>query len=169
MIALLSVHNKELIDVLANGLKRNGYDIICTIGTYEHLKERGIETKMTSEITGFTELLDGRIKTLHPDIHHHIAKGKIDMLAVNLIPLGTKDGPPLDSMDIGGVSLIRSGVKNWREVCVLTDPADYHKVIEDLRREGIGEDTKLQCAIKAIKTVMTYDWNVLDALKNLKL
>ena len=169
MKALLSVHDKELLGVFADGLIRNGYDVFCTEGTNAFLRGKGLETHMTSEITGFSEMLDGKIKTIHPDIHYMIATGEISVMAVNLLPLALKGDSPLDSMDIGGVNLIRSGIKNWRNVCVLTDSKDYLKVLNDIRGNGIRMETRHECAIKAIKTVMTYDWNVLETLKNLDL
>jgi len=169
MKALLSVYDKELIDVLANGLIHNGYDVICTEGTHNYRKEKGIGTKSTSEITGFTDKLEGKIKTLHPDIHFMIATGEISLMAVNLIPLGKERGSPLEPMDVGGACLIRSGIKNWKSVCVLTEPAEYHRVLKEIKRDGITKLTRHECAINAIKNILTYDWNVLDCLKNLEI
>ncbi|MBN1786700.1 MAG: hypothetical protein JW825_06930 [Candidatus Methanofastidiosa archaeon] len=166
MKALLSLYDKEHSDIFAHGLMDNDIDVYSTRGTYSYLKDRGVLTRPTSEITGFEQLLEGRIKTLHPNIHHMIATGEFGVLAVNLMPLGVKGDEPLDSMDIGGVSLIRSGVKNWRNVCVITDPADYGPVMSEIRHGGIKNETRYLSALKAIKTVMAYDWNVFETLKN---
>jgi len=168
MKALLSTYDKKNLEVFALGLRKLGIDILSTSGTNKHLLNHDIETDSTSSMTGFEELLDGKIKTLHPDIHYKIATGEIGVLAVNLIPIGD-GGDPLASMDIGGVSLIRSGIKNWENVCVITNPEKYGEILKELRAGKISRSTKLECALEAIKVVMTYDWNVLEELKKIGL
>lgn len=166
MKALLSTYDKKGIEVFASGLKKLGIDIVATSGTNKHLLGHEIETSSTASMTGFEELLDGKIKTLHPDIHYMIATGQFGILAVNLIPISEEENP-LESMDIGGVSLIRSGVKNWENVCVVTNPEMYDDIMKELRAGEISRKTKLKCALEAIKVVMAYDWNILEVLKKI--
>jgi phosphoribosylaminoimidazolecarboxamide formyltransferase/IMP cyclohydrolase len=154
-IALISVWNKEGVDKLAKGLYELGYKIVSSGGTARFLKEKGIPVVEVSEITGFPEILDGRVKTLHPKIHggilyrNWVEKDKkqieelgiepIEVVVVNLYPFEEKRKEELplkellEFIDIGGPTLIRAAAKNFPRVSVLTDPKDYDWFIEKIK------------------------------------
>ena len=154
--ALISVFDKSGLLELAKELAARGVEILSTGGTAKALQAAGIATVEVSKFTGSPEILEGRVKTLHPKIHggllylrgneEHEEQAKahgikpIDMVVVNLYPFEAtvaKEGVTLaeaiEQIDIGGPSMIRSASKNYQSVCVVTDPADYAAVIEDLR------------------------------------
>ena len=156
--ALISVYNKEDILEFAKFLEKNNVEIISTGGTYKHLKDNGVKVTEVSQITNFDEILDGRVKTLHPVIHGGILairdnkehmdtiKNKniepIDMVIVNLYPFFEKIGKGLsleeqiEFIDIGGPTMIRAAAKNFKDVLVITDPKDYKNIEEKLEKEG---------------------------------
>jgi phosphoribosylaminoimidazolecarboxamide formyltransferase/IMP cyclohydrolase len=187
--ALISVSDKTGILELAKSLVEHGVEILSTGGTAKSLQAAGIATVEVSQFTGSPEILEGRVKTLHPKIHggllylrgneEHEEQAKahgirpIDMVVVNLYPFEAtvaKEGVTLaeaiEQIDIGGPSMIRSASKNYQSVCVVTDPADYAAVIEDLREEGGGTSRKLRerLAIKAFATTSAYDAAIADFL-----
>ncbi|MEI6492723.1 MAG: bifunctional phosphoribosylaminoimidazolecarboxamide formyltransferase/IMP cyclohydrolase, partial [Verrucomicrobiota bacterium] len=187
--ALISVSDKTGILELAKSLADHGVEILSTGGTAKSLQAAGIATVEVSQFTGSPEILEGRVKTLHPKIHggllylrgneEHEEQAKahgirpIDMVVVNLYPFEAtvaKEGVTLaeaiEQIDIGGPSMIRSASKNYQSVCVVTDPADYAAVIEDLREEGGGTSRKLRerLAIKAFATTSAYDAAITDFL-----
>ena len=154
--ALISVSDKNGVVELAKELEALGYEIISTGGTQKTLLENGIKVIGISEITGFPECLDGRVKTLHPAVHagllamrsnaEHMASleklniNTIDIVVVNLYPfkktIMQKDvdfQTAVENIDIGGPTMLRSAAKNFQDVVVMVDPSDYGKVVEELK------------------------------------
>jgi phosphoribosylaminoimidazolecarboxamide formyltransferase/IMP cyclohydrolase len=159
MRAILSVSDKTGLVEFAGGLARHGFEMISTGGTAKALAAAGLPVVNVSDVTGFPEMMDGRVKTLHPAVHGGIlarrsrpddlaaiaAQGiaPIDLVVVNLYPFGRAAENPdtpfdalVEEIDIGGPSLLRAAGKNFRDVLVVVDPADYPKVLEELAREG---------------------------------
>ncbi len=179
--ALLSVADKRGIVEFAKGLVELKVSLIATGGTAKLLKEASLPVTHVSELTGFPELLGGRLKTLHPAIHggilarrddpshqreleaHHLAP--IDLVVVNLYPFedtiakeGCTLGEAIEEIDIGGVALIRSAAKNLMDVAVIVDPDDYGMALEELRRKGtLSMETRLTFAKKAFAHTSRYD------------
>lgn len=188
MKALISVFKKEKVVEFAAALKRLGVEVVATEGTARVLSENGVAVTKVSEFTGFQELLglgagggagggvgggargsaggSGKVKTLHPRIHAAIATAEIGIVAVNLLPLEfsgegvEREGVELlEGMDIGGVALLRSGIKNFEEVAVVVNPARYDAVVEELAaaEEGrLSRATKLELAREASKYLLAY-------------
>jgi phosphoribosylaminoimidazolecarboxamide formyltransferase/IMP cyclohydrolase len=179
--ALLSVSDKSGIVELAAGLASRGVELVSTGGTAKALRDAGLEVKDISEITGFPEMMDGRVKTLHPVVHggllavrdnnEHVAAmtehgiGAIDLVAVNLYPFaqtvarGASRDEIIENIDIGGPSMVRSAAKNHDSVVILTDPADYDRVLAEMDANG-GKTTldfRRLCAAKAYAATATYD------------
>ena len=166
MKALISVSDKTGIVEFAKELEKSGVEIISTGGTYKKLKEEGVKAIEISELTGFPECLDGRVKTLHPKVHagilairsneNHMKQLKeldvdtIDFVVVNLYPFkqtilkdGVKREEAVENIDIGGPTMLRSAAKNYQDVAVITDPSDYKKVLTELKENGqVSLDTK---------------------------
>jgi len=178
--ALLSVHDKRGLPELAVALARHGAVIISTGGTARLLRERGADVRDVSDVTGFPELLDGRVKTLHPSVHAGILARRdrpadmgsldergiapIDLVVVNLYPFAERTAhgitvpEALEEIDIGGVTLIRAAAKNFPDVAVVVDPDDYPRVIRELDTSGdLVLDTRLALARKAFETTAAYD------------
>ena len=155
--ALISVSDKTGIVDFAKELAAHGVEIISTGGTANALREAGVEVRDVSDVTGFPELMDGRVKTLHPKIHggllglrdnpaHQSAMREhgiepIDMVVVNLYPFqqtirrdGVTQEEAIEQIDIGGPAMIRSAAKNWHDVAVVVMTEDYAEVIEELKR-----------------------------------
>ncbi len=187
--ALISVSDKTGIVEFAKELAAAGIEILSTGGTAKSLQAAGVATVEVSRFTGSPEILDGRVKSLHPKIHggllylrgnpEHEEQAKahgiqpIDLVVVNLYPFEAtiaKDGVTLaeaiEQIDIGGPSMIRSASKNYQSVCVVTDPTDYPLVLEDMHKEGGGTGLKLRerLAIKAFATTSAYDAAIADFL-----
>src|SRR5580700_8138821 len=180
--ALISVSDKTGIAKFARTLERQGVDIISTGGTADLLRKEKIPVRDISAFTGFPEVLEGRVKTLHPRVHggllykrgnpKHEAEAKecgfepIDMVVVNLYPFEKTIQKPdvtlaeaIENIDIGGPSMIRSGAKNYESVTVVVDPADYDAVLENMR-DNKGETTlrlRERLAIKAFIRTGEYD------------
>lgn len=188
MRALLSVYDKAGIHDLARGLADLGYEIISTGGTLRAIADAGIPVTPVANITGFPEILDGRVKTLHPKIHggllarrdvpahvnelseHGIAP--IDVVAANLYPFAETVREPalplhdaLEQIDIGGPAMIRAAAKNFPAVVVLTDPTDYGTALDDLRQGAMTGLRRRQLAAKAFAHVAAYDTVVADYLR----
>ena len=166
MRALISVSDKTGIVEFAKELADLGIEIISTGGTYKKLKEAGINAMEISELTGFPECLDGRVKTLHPKVHagilamrskeEHMKQLKdlgvdtIDFVVVNLYPFkqtilkeGVTRAECVENIDIGGPTMLRSAAKNYQDVTVITDPNDYEIVLNELKSNGtVSIDTK---------------------------
>ncbi|HCL49575.1 MAG TPA: bifunctional phosphoribosylaminoimidazolecarboxamide formyltransferase/inosine monophosphate cyclohydrolase [Clostridiaceae bacterium] len=178
--ALISVYDKTNVLKMANFLKSKGVEIISTGGTYKYLKENGIEVKEVSEVTGFEEILDGRVKTLHPAIHggilavrskkEHMDEIKkkgiepIDMVVVNLYPFFDKVDEDLsfdekmEFIDIGGPTMIRAAAKNFKDVIVLTDINDYDRVIDEIESLGdVSFEFRKKLAGKVFNLMSAYD------------
>ncbi len=180
MRALISVSDKSGVADFARGLKELGVEIFSTGGTKKSLEAAGVRTQSISELTGFPEILDGRVKTLHPAVHggilarrdlpqhlsqlsqHHIEL--IDIVAVNLYPFvetvtraAVSLDEALENIDIGGPSMIRSAAKNFPSVLVVVDPGDYDAILEKLGRANIDSAYRKRLAQKAFQHVALYD------------
>lgn len=184
MRALISVSDKRGIVEFAKALKELGWDIIATGGTMTKLREAGIEVINISDVTGFPEICDGRVKTLHPKVHGGLlgrrdladhmeqlaANGieTIEMVCVNLYPfeatIAKKDvtlEDAVENIDIGGPSMLRSAAKNFRDVTVVCDPDDYDKVLAELRANGHTEyETRFKLSAKAYTHTAEYDSHI---------
>ncbi|MDY9925350.1 bifunctional phosphoribosylaminoimidazolecarboxamide formyltransferase/IMP cyclohydrolase [Methanosarcina sp.] len=179
--ALLSVSDKTGIAEFARGLEALGVKIISTGGTAKILRDAGVEVTDVTEVTGYPEMMGGRVKTLHPRIHggllclrdskeqmEEAAKediSLIDMIAVNLYPFEVTVSredveleEAIENIDIGGPTLLRSAAKNYRSVTVLSDPSDYGHVLKELRSSGVISDkTRAALAVKAFRHTADYD------------
>jgi len=180
MRALVSVSDKSGVVDFARGLEELGIEIFSTGGTKKSLEAAGVKIRSISDLTGFPEILDGRVKTLHPAVHggilarrdipqhlsqlgqHHI--GLIDIVTVNLYPfvetvtkVGVSLEEAIENIDIGGPSMIRSAAKNFASVLVVIDPADYDAVLKRLRRGSIDPTYRKRLAQKAFQHVALYD------------
>jgi len=180
MRALLSVSDKTGAVEFAKGLASLGYEILSTGGTAKALREAGVAVIEVSEVTGFPECLDGRVKTLHPAIHagvlamrdnpEHMRQLKelgietIDVVAINLYPFKATVMKPdvtfeeaIENIDIGGPTMIRAAAKNWQDVIVAVDPADYPSVLADLEKGGLSKERKAALARKVFAHTAAYD------------
>ncbi len=180
--ALISVSDKTGVIEFARGLASLYIEIISTGGTAKLLREQGVQVREVSEITGFPEMLDGRVKTLHPLIHGAILAKRsdprhrqqmaqhqilpIDLVVINLYPFEQTVSreectfeEAIENIDIGGPAMIRSASKNFADVTVLTDPVDYDPILQELRtRQGeVAEGTNLRLAQKAFRHTARYD------------
>jgi hypothetical protein len=180
--ALISVSDKRGLEGFARSLAQIGIEILSTGGTYRTLRQAGIPVREVSDYTGFPEMLHGRVKTLHPKVHGgilalrddatHTAAMKehgiapIDLVVIDLYPFeatvareGVERAEAIEQIDIGGPSMVRSAAKNHRFVAVVTDPADYGRVLDELaRRDGaIGDELRRALAVKAFQTTARYD------------
>lgn len=179
--ALVSVSDKTGLVEFVKGLKDLGWEIIATGGTQKLLEDNEIPTIGISEMTGFPEILDGRVKTLHPKVHGGILARRelpahmetlrengietIDLVCVNLYPFRetiAKEGVTLEDaiehIDIGGPSMVRSAAKNWRDVTIVCNPSDYPAVLAELRENGATSlETRLQLSAKAYTHTAEYD------------
>ncbi|WP_167958219.1 bifunctional phosphoribosylaminoimidazolecarboxamide formyltransferase/IMP cyclohydrolase [Anaerosporobacter faecicola] len=189
MRALISVSDKTGIVEFAKELVGLGIEIISTGGTYNKLKSEGIPAIEISELTGFPECLDGRVKTLHPIVHAGLLAMRskpehmkqladlnietIDMVVVNLYPFKAtilKDGvtraEAVENIDIGGPTMLRSAAKNYQDVAVVVDPRDYEVVIKELKEEKqVSLDTKFYLMQKVFMHTSNYDTMIADYLK----
>src|SRR3984893_10478 len=189
MRAIISVANRESIVALGRELQTHSVGIFSTSGTASVLREAGVETQAVSALTGFPEILDGRVKTLHPAIfggilarrdsethmrelqEHTIAP--IDMVVVNLYPFvqtvasgHTTLHEALEQVDIGGVSLLRAAAKNFEHVIVLARPQDYEPVMLEWREKGeVSVDTRRRLAAIAFQHTASYDSAIADYLR----
>ena len=188
--ALISVSDKTGIDEFARELTALGVEILSTGGTAKLLRAAGLRVRDVSDLTGFPEMLDGRVKTLHPRVHggllgirsnpEHQRQMKehgiepIDLVVVNLYPFEQTAAKPgvhfeelIENIDIGGPSMIRSAAKNFSDVTVLVDPADYPLVIEEMQRSqgGVSDATRAILARKAFAITATYDGAISGALQ----
>ncbi len=188
MRAIISVYDKAGVVDFARGMSDLGVEILSTGGTQTALAAAGIPVVGVSEATGFPEILGGRVKTLHPAIHggilarrsdaqhmQELKKQKIqpvDLVVVNLYPFAetarrTSDlGEVLEMIDIGGPSLLRAAAKNYQDVVVVVDPADYPDVLNELRSDvGVSQATRQRLAIKAFEHTAFYDAQIANYLR----
>lgn len=190
MKALISVSDKTGIVEFAKELENLGVEIISTGGTFKKLKEEGVKAIEISELTGFPECLDGRVKTLHPKVHAGILAMRsnpkhmkqledlnidtIDFVVVNLYPFketilkeGVKREEAVENIDIGGPTMLRSAAKNYQDVTVITDPKDYEKVLSELKENGkVSIDTKFYLMNKVFEHTASYDAMICKYLKD---
>ncbi len=187
--AILSVTDKTGLVEFARELQKLGVDLVSTGGTAKLLRESAIPVKDISELTGFPEMLDGRVKTLHPKVHGGILHRRglaehratvaeygippIDMVVVNLYAFEKTAAKPgvafeeiIENIDIGGPSMIRSAAKNFEDVAVVTSPSDYAAIAEELRTNAgeLSRETKWKLAQKAFATTAAYDSAIASTL-----
>ncbi len=186
--ALLSVSDKTGLIDFARALAESGIELLSTGGTARALREAGLTVREVADFTGFPEMLDGRVKTLHPRVHagilalrdqpEHVATMQahgleyIDLVCVNLYPFAqTVAGPhtleqAIENIDIGGPAMVRSAAKNHRHVAIVTDPADYPALIAELRANGgtLSAATRLALAQKAFSHTARYDGQISNYL-----
>ncbi len=189
MRALISVSDKTGVIEFAKELEALGCTIISTGGTHAKIAESGVKVVGISDVTGFPECLDGRVKTLHPAVHggilamrekpEHMAQLKdlgietIDIVAINLYPFKETILKPdvtlpvaIENIDIGGPTMLRSAAKNHKDVVVICDPADYPAVISELKEKGeVSYDTKYRLALKVFQHTAAYDTMISDYLR----
>lgn len=177
----MSVSDKTGLVEFVKGLQAAGWQIIATGGTQKLLEESGVKTIGISEVTGFPEICDGRVKTLHPKVHgallarrdepsHMAALAEngielIDLVCVNLYPFrqtiakeGTTMAEAIEKIDIGGPSMLRSAAKNWNDVTVVCDPSDYNRILSEIQAEdNTKKETRLELSAKAYTHTAEYD------------
>lgn len=182
--AIISLTDKSGIEGFAKELEALGIEILSTGGTANKMRESGIAVKDVSEFTGFPEMLDGRVKTLHPKVHggilaqktnpDHVAQMKehgleaIDIVAVNLYAFEKTVADPnctlanaIENIDIGGPTMLRSSAKNFQDVTVIVDPVDYPTVLEELKEFGNTTlKTRFRLAVKVFELTSTYDTTI---------
>ncbi|MBA3598912.1 MAG: bifunctional phosphoribosylaminoimidazolecarboxamide formyltransferase/IMP cyclohydrolase [Methylibium sp.] len=193
LTALLSVSDKTGIVDFARALQALGIRLLSTGGTARLLQDAGLSVTEVAEHTGFPEMLDGRVKTLHPAIHGgllarrnhpaHMASlaehgiATIDLLVVNLYPFEATVAKPgctleeaIENIDIGGPAMVRSAAKNWQDVAVLTDASQYADVLAELQRDGhVAKATRFALAVAAFNRISNYDAAISDHLSSLQL
>ena len=185
--ALLSVSDKSGLVPFAEKLVALGYELISTGGTHKVLAEAGLDVIAIDDVTDFPEMLDGRVKTLHPRVHagllarrdlpEHMAKlsefdiTPIDMVVVNLYPFkstiqkdGVTEAEAIENIDIGGPSMLRSAAKNFAAVLPIVDPADYDVVIDKLQTGSVDADYRKSLAAKVFQHTAAYDALIADYL-----
>ncbi len=188
--ALVSVSNKAGCVEFARELHELGFEIISTGGTFKTIKEGGVPVTYVSEVTGFPEILDGRVKTLNPYIHggilarrtpDHLAQleehkiGTIDLVAVNLYPFKETIAKPdvtlqdaIENIDIGGPTMVRAAAKNCESVTIIVNPARYGEVIAELKEKGeVSRENRLKLAAEAFTHTADYDTYISTYLNKL--
>ena len=188
--AVISVSNKKGVVELAKELHTMGVELLSTGGTAKALRDAGVPVRDVSDYTGFPEMLDGRVKTLHPKVHGGLLSRRnnpkdmeeikkhgidtIDMVVVNLYPFEETVSKPrvsfedaIENIDIGGPTMLRSASKNFQDVAVLVDPSDYGKVIQEMKdlKGDLSYKTRLQLAQKVFGHTSRYDSIITDYLK----
>lgn len=186
--ALFSVSDKTGVVDFARRVAALGYEIVSTGGTQKELEAAGVAVRGVSDITGFPECLDGRLKTLHPVVHggilamranpDHMAQLEllniepIDIVCINLYPFKQtirKEGvlleEAIENIDIGGPTMIRAAAKNWPDVTVVVDPGDYPMVLEALENGGVSQENRFHLAYKVFEHTAHYDAVIADYLR----
>jgi len=182
--ALISVSDKTGVEEFARFLQGKGVEILSTGGTAKLLKEKGVPVKSVDAHTGHPEIMDGRVKTLHPKIHGGILAIRqnpthqkdmddnnivpIDLVIVNLYPFKQTIAKPdckleeaIENIDIGGPAMLRSSAKNHKFVAVIVDPNDYKKVMDEIQNSGeVSQKTRNDLAVKAYKHTAEYDTEI---------
>lgn len=184
--ALLSVWDKSGIVEFARALADAGAELVSSGGTASALREAGLDVLDVSAVTGFPEMLDGRVKTLHPAVHAAILADRskpehmgtlaahgivpIDLVVANLYPFDRAVGPAtteaeaIELIDVGGPTMVRAAAKNYASVTVVVDPADYAVVLGEVRTGGIAIATRRRLAETAFRRLSSYDATVADWL-----
>ncbi|RUM37580.1 MAG: IMP cyclohydrolase [Desulfobulbus sp.] len=186
--ALISLTDKSGIEDFARALTELGVEILSTGGTAKKMRDNSIPVTDVSEFTGFPEMLDGRVKTLHPLVHGGILNQRenadhkkqcrehgikpIDIVAVNLYAFEKTVADPdcsladaVENIDIGGPTLLRASAKNFRDVTVIVDPSDYDQVLKEIRATGNTTlKTRFRLAVKVFQLTSTYDTTIADWL-----
>jgi phosphoribosylaminoimidazolecarboxamide formyltransferase/IMP cyclohydrolase len=188
MIALIAPYDKTGAADLARGLVALGFEIVSTSGTLKYLTDAGVRARSVSDLTGFPEILDGRVKTLHPAVHAGLLARRdrpkhmeelarqgltgIDVVAVNLYPFretvakpGVKLEDALENIDIGGPAMLRAAAKNFPSVLVLVDPEDYAEALNRMKADGLPVDYRRKLAEKAFQHVAAYDTAIASYLR----
>jgi phosphoribosylaminoimidazolecarboxamide formyltransferase/IMP cyclohydrolase len=190
--ALISVSDKSGVLEFARGLVKQGVELLSTGGTAKLLADAGVPVTEVSDYTGFPEMLDGRVKTLHPKVHggilgrrdlpEHVAKmrehgiGNIDLVCVNLYPFEATIAKPdcvledaIENIDIGGPTMVRSAAKNWAHVAIVTDAADYTALLAEMEGNGgaLSKATRFNLAKKAFTHTAAYDGAISNYLTSL--
>jgi phosphoribosylaminoimidazolecarboxamide formyltransferase/IMP cyclohydrolase len=190
--ALISVSNKKGIVDFAGELSAMGVEILSTGGTAKTLRDAGIPVKDVSEHTGSPEMLDGRVKTLHPKIHGGLLSRRdnpkdmeeikkhgietIDMVVVNLYPFeetisksGVSFAEAIENIDIGGPAMLRSSSKNFQDVAVIVDPSDYDRIMHEIKslNGDLSYKTRLELARKVFQHTSRYDGLIADYLNKI--
>lgn len=190
--AIISVSDKKGVVDFAKALHSSGVEIISTGGTAKTLRDAGVPVKDVSDYTGFPEMLDGRLKTLHPKIHGGLLSrrdnpkdmedlkeygiGLVDMVVVNLYPFEETISKPdvtfaeaIENIDIGGPTMLRSASKNFQQVAVVTDYKDYDSIIEEMKdlNGDLSYKTRLELAKKVFRLTSRYDNAIADYLTKL--
>jgi phosphoribosylaminoimidazolecarboxamide formyltransferase/IMP cyclohydrolase len=192
MQALISVSDKSGVLDFARALHTLGVKLLSTGGTAKLLSDAGLPVTEVAEHTGFPEMLDGRVKTLHPKIHggllarrdvpehmaalHEHGIDTIDLLVVNLYPFEATVAKPgctlddaIENIDIGGPAMVRSAAKNWKDVAVLTDASQYAQVLSELKASGaVSSATKFALSVAAFNRIADYDGAISDYLSSLQ-
>ncbi|MAY41611.1 MAG: bifunctional phosphoribosylaminoimidazolecarboxamide formyltransferase/inosine monophosphate cyclohydrolase, partial [Oceanospirillaceae bacterium] len=184
--ALISVSDKSGIVEFAQALNTRGVEILSTGGTYKLLKENNIPAVEVSDYTGFPEMMDGRVKTLHPKVHGGILgrRGQddgimsehdiqpIDMVVVNLYPFAATIARPdcdlpmaIENIDIGGPTMVRSAAKNHKDVAIVVNASDYDNIVSELdEQKGLTHATRFNLAVKAFEHTAGYDGMIANYL-----
>ncbi|WP_193014020.1 bifunctional phosphoribosylaminoimidazolecarboxamide formyltransferase/IMP cyclohydrolase [Staphylococcus equorum] len=189
--AILSVSNKSGVVAFAQSLNELGYELYSTGGTMQSLVEANVPVKSISELTQFEEIMDGRVKTLHPSVHggiladrdkpEHLQQLKaqhidlIDMVVVNLYPFKETVANPdvtesdaIENIDIGGPTMLRAAAKNFKHVTTVVHPADYNEVIEKLKNDDLDEAYRKSLMIKVFDHTNQYDAAIVEFFKDNK-
>ncbi|HEV2369546.1 MAG TPA: bifunctional phosphoribosylaminoimidazolecarboxamide formyltransferase/IMP cyclohydrolase [Acidimicrobiales bacterium] len=170
--ALISVYDKTGVEALAQGLEKLGWEIVASVSTGAALEKAGVRHTRLADLTGFAEMLDHRVVTLHPAVHGGILADRsipqhmvdlethgitpIDLVVVNLYPF--RERPGIETIDIGGPTMVRAAAKNHAHVGVVVDPGDYGTVLDELRRDGaLSEATRRRLARAAFAHTAAYD------------
>ena len=180
MKALISVSNKAGLEDFVKGLVQAGYDIYSTGGTYEKIKSFGVDVSSVSDLTQFEEIMDGRVKTLHPKIHGGILADRdnashveamesngieaIDLVVVNLYPFketvakeGVTEEEAVENIDIGGPTMLRAAAKNFKHVTTVVNPQDYDEVLEHIESGTLDLEYRRTLSIRAFRHTAEYD------------
>lgn len=191
--ALISVFDKRDVAGFARALEGMGVEVVSTGSTASLLASEGVAVRKVSDLTGFPEILDGRVKTLHPRIHggilairdnaDHMSQlaahgiGRIDLVAVNLYPFAETTRRPgvtfeeiIENIDIGGPSMLRAAAKNFQDVAVVTDPDDYDTLITEISRGGgaLPRERLFQLSLRAFHHTALYDRQISEYLSKVK-
>ncbi len=188
MRALISVYYKENVEKIAESLLKTGYEILSSGGTAKYLSKKGIKVTEVSEVTGFPEILNGRVKTLHPVLYGGILARDnkndmeeikkmnikpIDVVVVNLYPFGDKmkeeieEEELIEFIDIGGPTLIRASAKNFKRVTIITDPKDYEWVAKKIEEESLTLEDRAYLAFKAFSLTSYYDSLIYETIRDI--